>query len=330
MIDAAEPALICSKHKAITSPFLYTAQQVQNEQYKMLGTLLHTARAGMNLWGFMWDHIKPSITILLDKESSISLKQAIILASPHPPEWDLAQDKHLIQLWAAAVSAVPYTDEICQSVTDTLLQIASSIYIQPHIPIGMWSWLKKCPLLPPVCGGRYWGSFPSVIQGVRALQDIETLTSYLLLIWSEWGFLEDESLSEMCNLIQEDLGEIWIEHHRIYLLQHLDHVLRQLDLGFDHVHQHNPKLLDLHVKQMDKGYRQLKEVLLEVDRKAINNLICKSLIRISHPFSSIDSYVQVQDLTQHLCVQFLSHVHNTMLGNFHTTSLPHLTVLLIT
>lgn len=293
MIDAAEPAPICSKHKAITSLFLYAAQQEQNEQYKMLDTLLHTARAGMNLWGFMWDHIKPSITILLNEESPVSLKQAIILASPHLPEWDFAQDKPLIQLWAAAVSAVPYTDEICQSVTDTLLQIASNISLQPHIPIGMWSWLKKCPLLPPVCAGRYWGNSPGVIQGVRALQDIETLTSYLLLIWSEWGFLEDESLSEMCNSIQEDFGETWMGYHRTYLLQHLDYILGQLDLGFDHIHQHNPKLLELHVKWMDKGYRQLKEVLLEVDRKANDNLICKTFIGISYPFSSADSYVQV-------------------------------------
>ena len=53
------------------------------------------------------------------------LKWAAILVSPHVPWWQFEDGERLVQLWADASSAVPYTDEVGQSVVDTLLQIAS-------------------------------------------------------------------------------------------------------------------------------------------------------------------------------------------------------------
>jgi hypothetical protein len=124
----------------------------------------------------------------LNEESPVSIKQAFILMSPHLPwVWKMGGHEDWVQQWAAAASAVPYTDEIGQSVVDTLLHIASNTSLQPHIPIDMWSWLRKSPSLPPICAGRYWGSFSHVIKIVQGLGDIETLTAYLHLIWSEWG-----------------------------------------------------------------------------------------------------------------------------------------------
>jgi hypothetical protein len=144
--------------------------------------------------------------------------------------------EHWVQQWAAAASAVPYTDEIGQSVADTLLHIASNTSLQPHIPIDMWSWLRKSPSLPPICAGRYYGSHSDVVRIVQGLGDIETLTAYLLLVWSEWQY--QYAIEEMCALIRNDFSGIRMGYHRKKLLQHLDHVLGQLELGTEHLQQH--------------------------------------------------------------------------------------------
>ena len=180
--------------------------------------------------------------MLLNEESPIPLKQAIILASPHLLWRNFANDKHLVQLWAVAVSEVPYTDEVCQSVVATLLQIASITSLQPSIPLDMWSWLKKCPSLPPTSTGHSFGSIPGVFQTIRRLQNIEILKSYLLLIWSEWGLLNTGGFNEMLALIREDFSGIRMLGHRRELLQHLYHVLNQVDLGLEHLQQHNPRV----------------------------------------------------------------------------------------
>jgi len=191
----------------------------------------------------------PFTTLLI--EGSPPTKQAAVLASCYLPWWNFLNDKHLIQLWATATSGVPYTDEVGQSVVDTLLQIASNGSLQPHIPVSMWLWLNKHPLLPPTCIGHWQGSTQVVLQAVRALGDKETLKSYLLLVWSEWDpihlggvhnysgqhYSHQKSLYEMCTSIREDFSGIRMRQHREDLLQWLDHVLGQLDLGLGHLQQ---------------------------------------------------------------------------------------------
>jgi len=183
-------------------------------------------------------------------------------------------DEHWVQQWAAAVTAVPCTDEICSSVTDTLLQIAYSSSLQSHIPIVVWSWLRKSPPLPPVCAGCYWGSSSGVIEVVQRLGDIETLTAYVSLIWSEWQ--DQYSTYVMDALIRGDFSGIRMGYHRKKLLQHLDHVLGQLELGLEYLQQYNPDISGDDIQQRQGQYRQLREVLLEVDREAIELLVCES------------------------------------------------------
>ena len=276
MVDTADPDAIYSKRKAITAFFLYAAQQAQDGRREMLDTFLRTARASTTLWGLMWHWIKPPIATLLDEGSSVSLRRAGILASPYLPWQDLRYDGHLVHLWATAASAVRSTDEIVRSVADTLLQIASDDSLRPCIPVDMWSWLNKCPFLPPVCAGRYWGRSHGVIQAVQALGDAETLTSYLILVWSEWEYPDDENVLEMCTLIQEDLGGIWMERYRTDLLQHLDHVLGQLDLGSEYLRQHDPRINEGDVRRRKGQYLELKEMLMEVERGVIGELVRKS------------------------------------------------------
>jgi len=274
VIGAANPDLIYSMRKAITTFFLFAAWCEQNGQHEALDVFLYTTKASG--WsGLMWHWIKLPVTKLLNRWSPLPLKQAALLASPHLPWWSFIEGKHLIQLWAAAAWEVPYTDEICQSVVDTLLQIASNGCLRPHIPISMWSWLKKHPFLPPICAGRYQGSAFGVVQTVRALGDIETLKSYMLLVWSEWDPLysgkahnysrqnqcHKKSLHEMCTSLREDFSGIGMEHHQIDLLQQLDYILGQLDLGLEHLQPHKPSLNAGDIQQMKEQYRKLKEVL---------------------------------------------------------------------
>jgi hypothetical protein len=182
--------------------------------------------------------------------------------------------EHWVQQWAAAASTVPYTDEIGQSIADTLLHIAHDTSLQPHIPIDMWSWLRKSPSLPPICAGRSYGSSHMLFRIVQGLGDIETLTAYLLLVWSEWQY--QYNIQEMCALIRNDFSGIRMGYHQKKLLQHLDHILGQLELGLEHLQQYSPGLSEGDIQKRQGQYRQLREALLEVDREAIDLLVCES------------------------------------------------------
>ena len=313
MVDAADPDAIFSKHKAITAFFLHATRQQQDGRREMLDTFLRTARASANLWGFMWHRIKPPMTRLLDEKSSVSLKRAAILASPYFPWGELRDDEHFVQLWAAGTSTIPYTNEVVRSVADTLLQISSNPSLQPQIPVDMWMWLNQRPSLPPVCTGRYWGRSHGVFQTVRSLGDAGTLTSYLILVWSEWEYLEDESLLEMYALLREDFGGTWVERHRTDLLQHLDHVLAQLDLGLECLQQYDPRINEDDIRRRKGQYMELKEVLLEVERGAIDELI-REFPRSESLFGSLNFCGQAQDVTRHSCVRSLSCVCSYVLG----------------
>lgn len=137
MVETAGPGTIYSKRKAITALFPYTVRRERDGRNGLLGMLLRTAAAS-GRWGFMWRRVRPLITTLFE-ESPISQKRAIILASPHIPWNTFTNGQRLVRLWAAAASVFQYTDEIGQSVVDTLLHIASQDHLRPHIhiPVGM-------------------------------------------------------------------------------------------------------------------------------------------------------------------------------------------------
>ena len=190
----------------------------------------------------MWHRIRQPFTALLDGGSPVSLRRAAILASPHLPWWNPAIDRHFIQLWAAAAWAIPYADDVGQCVADTLLLIASQESLRPHIPTDMWSWLNKRPCLPPACAGSSRGAERDVVRTVRGLGDVEILTSYLLLVWSEWNYLHPDGLDEMCGSIREDLNGAGLGDHRRDLLQCLDRILGRLDFGLGPTRQREQDL----------------------------------------------------------------------------------------
>ena len=215
-------------------------------------------------------------------------------------------DETVVTGWVAAVSATLYTEEVGQSVVDALLQIVSIHSLRPHIPISIWTWLKKQPSLPPECFGQQKGIEGHVVCHVCALGDIEILKSYFLLVWSEWdpiryrprlrhteshsslsyiefssnlghtGYL-NEGVLEMQISIQEVFVGIGVWRHCKDLINRLDYVLGQLGLGLEHLQQCKSCFWDNSIQAAKEQYRGLRKLLLEVDREVVNTLTHTSL-----------------------------------------------------
>ena len=223
---AKDPHQIFSKRKAITAVFPYAVWQEQSGKSKMFEMFLYATSASRK---FMWYRIHPFINTLFNKVNPASTNQVITLASPyiHWDNWE--HNKNAVTQWAATALAVPYTEEVGQSVANTLLQIVHSDTLRPYIPIDIWPWLKRQPHLLPIHHGRQWINISNTTQAVQELNDIEILKSYLLLVWSEWGTLTPTELGMMFNLVREDFGGIGMGGHRADLSQRLDYILGQLD-----------------------------------------------------------------------------------------------------
>ena len=246
--------------KAASSLLPFAARPEQHGRYVTLDALLHTFRTSE---GFIWNPIVPA---LFDKISPLT----IVLISPYV-DWNstsLADRESLVTQWAAATSAVPYTEEVGQSVVDVLLQVSPWPFLLSRVPIDIWGWLEKRPFLPPKCYGRTMGGEDCVVRHVRALGDINILKSYLLLIWSEWDCPWPTAFLETCTLLKEDFGRSGMRGHREDLIKHLDGVLERLDLGLGYFRRQKPRLHFDHVQEAMEGYRKIREVLLEVDREA--------------------------------------------------------------
>lgn len=296
MMGISNPnSIIYPRRKAITAFLAYAA--CQRELDKQRDMLVCAARASEER-GFIWHRIAPLVTRLLSdlEEGHVSLKQDIILLSPHLAWWNLTEGKELTQSWAAAISTIPRTPDIGRCVADTLLLIESQGSLRPHLPVNVWSWLNERPSLPPTCMGRSLGTEEDCVRAFRDLGDIETLTSYLLLVWSEWdGILS--GFEEMKTLIKEDFSGIGMQDHRKKLLQRLDYVLEQLEKGLVHLRQYKPSLPRTHVWVARSQYLELREVLLS-----------RESLELALPFDPLTR--QAQDPTQRSPVRFPSHALN--------------------
>ena len=174
-------------------------------------------------------------------------------------------DETTVTWWAAAALALPYTEEVGQSVVDVMLKIASCESLRPHIPIDIWVWLKKRPSLPPQSLGRFRAIYSDVIDHIRGFGDIEILKSYFLVIWSEWQYLSDDHLERAEVLIREDFGGIEMRDHRKDLIERVHHILGELDQGLAYLQLQWPDYSGCSVWQAKESYKKLEEVLQEVD-----------------------------------------------------------------
>ena len=221
MVETASPDLIFSKRKAISALFPHAICLGRGKEHGMAEAISRAAMAS-NSGRFIWHRIKRYLATLFDEQRSPRLNWIITLASPEVPWSGSLHDEKTVARWAAAVSAVPYTKEVGQSVVDALLQIAHIDSLRPHIPIDAWAWLKKSTSLLPLSEGRLKGNKKAVVHHVRGLGDIEILKSYFLLAWSELGFLDDSCFAGMQVSIREDFSGIGMGRHRKDLIEQLE------------------------------------------------------------------------------------------------------------
>ena len=180
----------------------------------------------------------------------------------------------LVSKWVTGVSVVPHTDEVAGSVVDTLLQIAANPDLRPSIPADVWLWLNERPSLPPTCRGLSSGSDGGIVRTVRGLDNIGVLTSYLIMIWSEWKLLDYNDFIEMWVSVREDFNGIGVGRYRAELIQRSGYILgelyrrsRRLDVDLEDGELWREKV-GPSSRVMKGRYREFKRMLEEVDQKA--------------------------------------------------------------
>ena len=253
------PDSILSERRALAALFPYAIRLEQDGQKSMANAILRAWTS--NSMKSVWDRIGPHIVRLLGKSSTPSLHHAIPLIFPKIPWDDGLRDGNTVMGWDSAASKDPYTEKAGQDVVNLLLLFAHTESLLPHIPIEIWTWLKKRPSLPPVCQGRLRGTTPDIVRHIRGLGDIEILKSYFLVVWSEWDSIYPFGLSEMDISIREDFDGIEMKRHRRDLIERLDHILERLE----YFEQRSP-LHKNRAQRRKEQYGKLKGVLLEVDR----------------------------------------------------------------
>lgn len=231
----------------------------------MIDAILSAAKASnsspSNTGKFMWHQVVLYVSKLFEKRSPTSLNRIITFISPHVP-WDGALNNTIaVARWAAAVSTIPYTEEVGSSVVDTLFQISFVDILRPHIPIDIWRLLKRQPSLPSTCHGLTMGGYGNTVAYVRRLGDIDILKSYFLLVWRDRYAPSSDGAHAMERSIRDDFSGVRMEQHRNDLIKRLDHVLEQVDQRLEY----SPN--DAAYQLVKKRYTNLKGVLMEVDRQ---------------------------------------------------------------
>lgn len=261
MVEAGNSDHIVSKRKAINSLFPYAILLEQGGQQRMIDVILGAARVSdsdiSNLGKFMWDRVVLYISRLYEKDSPASLNRAIALISPYVPWEYKLNNSTAVFRWAEAAEAIPYTEEIGRSTIDTLLQIAAVDLLRPHIPIELWTWLKKRPSFPPVFHGLLAGGHADTVASIRRLQDIDLFKSYFLLVWTDKFKPHASAIHEMRSLISEKFGGSGMAGHREDLLKRLDCILEEVDQMPESVFQQKAK----------RRYTKLKDALLDLHEK---------------------------------------------------------------
>ena len=295
MVEGANPELVCSKRKAISTLLPYSVFLEQGGRPEMLDAVSDAFRAS-NSFQPIWDHAQSYLRSLLSRPNHPSLHRAIVLTSPYMEWYSELCDESMVSRWVrsvAATSAAAYTEAVGQSVVDTLLQIARVDDLRPHIPIDIWTWLKKRPSLPPVCRGGQWGTRSYIVRQIQGLGDIEILKSYFLLVWSEWNYPIWFCQDGVEIAISGCFCGIGVWCHRADLIERLDYVLGQLEQGLEFLHRSNPFVCKDDLPKAKAEYGRLKERLLEVDRKAT-----ETLTRTSPKLGYLKGHTNPQGRTQ--------------------------------
>ena len=144
MVRVADRNRIRSKGKAVIALLPYAVWWERGGDNRMTDACLAVIKILKASW-----YVGRWITVLLDEADLEFPSRVMMLVSPYARWWSVS-NTNTVTRWAAAALAVPYTEEVGQSVVDALLQIASEGRLQPFIPVDIWAWLKKRPSLPPI------------------------------------------------------------------------------------------------------------------------------------------------------------------------------------
>jgi len=254
MVEDPNQDSIRSKRKAVSALFPFAVFLEQGGRRGMVDVISRIAKAS-DSGKFMWYHVKPFVVTMFDKSNPPSLNWVLGLISPCLHWHDGPHGENTIAVRETAASAVSHSGEVDRGVVDRLLHIAFIGFPRP-----------------PSYGSSEQIGTGGDIRQVRALGDIGILKSYLLLIWSEWGSIDDQSggFAEMQASIREDFSGIGMGRHREDLIERLDHIIQKLHL------EQNPGFgLEDYVRMVQRAmgqYTELKRVMLEVDGEAVGAL----------------------------------------------------------
>ena len=261
-----DPAAVLSKYKAITVLFPYAVRRGQEGDLQLLEAFLCAVRYFPSTSQWTRRYIRPVLPKLLVEGSPATFKRAAILALPYLELAWLDSDEicSFTELWISAADALEETEGVCQAVVDVLLQMAFFHSVRTHITPKAWSWLNKRPVLPPRCRGRLLCSIGSnVLPAIRALDDIELLTSYLITMWSEWDCAGEWAFEGMCQALLEEFRGDEVREHRMALLGKLNTVLGELGKGLGYLRMWHPDMQPGELEVIRKRYRELKRILLQ-------------------------------------------------------------------
>ena len=270
--------------KAISALIPYAIFLERGGQRRMVDVISRAARASSKHDRFVWNRVLPYIAAIFDKPNPPSLNWVLELAAPHV----LARDRPRNEKEATRkATTISYTGEASRNVVNGLLQIAFTDPLQPQIPDGF--------------PGESGGAGRDLTRQVRALGNIEILKSYLLLAWSGYSPIDEQSggLAEMLASIREDFSGIGMGRHREELIERLNLILGRSDLEH-HRRYESPNLRDSDTQRAKEQYEELRRVLLEVDAEAVNTLTRTS--SRSTPLRSTDTHPHVQDPIRPSCV----------------------------
>jgi len=125
-------------------------------------------------------------------------------------------------------STTTYTEEVRQSVVDTLWRITPVDTLRPHIPVNIWL-RSNAETSLPLGWPRERARLQRAVRQVRELGDIELFKSYLFLVWLGQDWFTLPAFTKICTSIRENFGGIAMVHHRKDLIIRLDDILGQLD-----------------------------------------------------------------------------------------------------
>ena len=250
MTGADQGSIYYGYIEAVCALAPYAILLEKNGRQDMANAIMHIV-CGSRHHYFM-SSVQPHITTLLGKPNSPFRNWLIALVASYV-NWE-GEDRgaDTVTAWAAAVSTVPDTEVVIQSVVDTLIRITNIDLLRPHIPIGIWVWMKKLQSLPVVYWPPYITTTSEAIRHVRGLGDFETIRLYFLAVFASYQRTSTDVLDEVEILIRGDFGGIGMWDHREDLLNRLDSILES-KVG------HSEGL---------KRCRKLKGVLLIMNREA--------------------------------------------------------------